>query len=139
MVFVIYWLVVLTYQDFFFFNPSDEVHLARQISLWICLIGWLLAALGSPTALLAAAGGSLLALRILPVTALWWPLSLIISQVTLFAITGSAYMDYLFEYPIFVVTDIALPVLVVMKWSRMRAAVASADDIERASLGQQSV
>jgi hypothetical protein len=134
MVFIIYWLVVLTYQDFFFFNPADEPQLARQISLWLCLMGWVLAALGSPLALLGAAGGSLVALRVLPVTALWWPVSLLISQVTLFVITGNAYMDYLFQYPIFIVTDIALPVLVVMKWSRMKAAVDSAGMAQSDSL-----
>jgi hypothetical protein len=135
MVFLIYWLVVLTYQDFFFFNPGDEPALARQISLWLCLVGWILAALGSPLALLAASGGSLVALRLLPITALWWPLSLVVSQVTLFAITGSSYLDYLFQYPIFIVTDVALPVLVVMKWSRMKTAVANADAAEMSGTG----
>jgi hypothetical protein len=128
MVFLIYLLVVLTYREFFFFNPSDEPEIARQVSLWLSFIGWVLAALGTPAAMLSASAGSLFALRLLPITALWWPTSLVISQVTFFALTGAAYVDYLFQYPIFIVTDIALPVLVLMKWRRMRQAVLDADE-----------
>ena len=129
MVFIIYWLMVLTYQDFFLFNPAEESEPMRQAALWLCLIGWLLAALGTPFILLSASAGSLLALKLLPVTALWWPASIVISQVTLFASTGQSYLDYLFEYPIFVVTDIALPTLVLMKWSRMKQAMTEAKHI----------
>lgn len=132
MVFIVYWLMVLTYQDFFLFNPAEETELVRQVALWLCLIGWLLAALGTPLALFSASAGSLMALRIVPITALWWPASIIISQVTLFVNTGQSYLDYLFEYPIFVLTDIALPVLVLMKWSRMKQAVAEAGHLASA-------
>ena len=126
MVFITYWMTVLTFQDFFLFNPAEATEPMRQAALWLCLIGWLLAALGSPLAMMSASAGSLLALRLLPITALWWPASIIISQITLFVSDGRSYLDYLFQYPIFVVTDVALPILVLMKWSRMKQAVTEA-------------
>jgi hypothetical protein len=70
-------------------------------------------------------------LRIVPYTTLVWPVAIVLAQISAFAETGESYLDYLFEYPIFVLTDIALPVFIIFKWSDMRTAVARAEiDIE---------
>jgi len=131
MTFVIYWLMALTFQDFFFFDPSDATGIFRQTTLWIALFAWLSVALATPLALLYATSGSLLALRIVPYTTLVWPVAIVLAQISAFAETGESYLDYLFEYPIFVLTDIALPVFIIFKWSDMRTAVARAEiDIE---------
>lgn len=120
MVFIIYWAVIFTYTDFFWFQPWESSEIVRQISLWLCLTGWLVASIGSPLALFAIAAGSKKALNFLPVTALWWPASVLISQVVVFAETGESYLGYLFVYPIFILTDIAVPIFLLIKWSRIK-------------------
>ena len=126
MVAIIYWMMVLTYQDFFLFNPADAEGVFRQTTLWLSLIGWIVAAIGTPIAMLSATSGSIFGLNALPVTATWWPVSIVLAQISAFEQTGETYLDYIFEYPVFVITDIALPVLILLKWSRMRQAIAEA-------------
>lgn len=126
MVAVIYWMMVLTYQDFFLFNPADAEGIFRQTTLWLSLIGWIVAAIGTPIAMLSATSGSMIGLNVLPITATWWPISIVLSQISAYEQTGQTYLDYIFEYPVFVITDIALPVLILLKWSRMRQAITEA-------------
>lgn len=120
MVFVIYWAVIFTYTDFFWFQPWESSELVRQLSLWLCLIGWITASIGTPLTLFAISAGSLKALTFLPITALWWPASVLISQVVVFTTTGESYLNYLFVYPIFILTDIAIPIFLLIKWSRIK-------------------
>lgn len=127
MVAVIYWMMVLTYQDFFLFNPADAEGIFRQTTLWLSLGGWIVAAIGTPIAMLSATSGSMLGLNVLPITATWWPISIVLSQISAFEQTGETYLDYIFEYPVFVITDIALPVLILLKWSNMKQAIAEAE------------
>lgn len=62
---------------------------------------------------------------------LHWPVAIVLAQISAYAETGESYLDYLFEYPIFVLTDIALPIFILFKWSDMRTAVARAEiDLE---------
>lgn len=126
MVFVIYLLMILTYQDFFLFNPASGDSVARDLSLWICLVGWISATFLSPLAILGIARGSKVGLRAMPYLVLIWPLSIIISQITVYAETGVAYIDYLFNYPVFVITDIALPIFLMVKWNNVRRRVLKA-------------
>ena len=120
MVFIIYWVVIFTYTDFFWFQPWESSEVVRQISLWLCLVGWIVASIGTPLALFAIAAGSKRALNFVPVTALWWPASVLISQVVVFTETGDSYLGYLFVYPIFLLTDIAIPIFLLIKWSRIK-------------------
>lgn len=128
MVFVIYWLMVLTYPNFFIFQPGDAPEVLRQISLWLSLIGWLLAAVATPILLFSAAGGNKVSLRFIPITAMWWPASLIFSQLTIIYLTGQSYINYIVDYPIFLVTDVAIPLLVMWKWSQLKESVNSLID-----------
>jgi hypothetical protein len=127
MTFIIYWLMVFTFQDFFLFNPAEGNGLFREVTLWLALGGWLVAAIGSPIALLLVSQGSLRALNFLPFTALLWPVSVVLAQISAYADTGESYLGYLFDYPVFVVTDIALPAFILVKWSRMRETLARAE------------
>lgn len=120
MVFIIYWSVIFTYTDFFWFQPWESSEVVRQLSLWLCLIGWIVASVGTPLALLAIAAGSKRALNFVPITVLWWPVSVLISQVVVFTETGESYLGYLLIYPIFILTDIAIPIFLLIKWSRIK-------------------
>lgn len=126
MIFIIYLLMILTYQDFFLFDPSSGESTARDISLWICLVGWISATFFSPISILGIANGSKNALRLMPYLVLIWPLSILIAQITVYAETGVAYIDYLFNYPVFVITDIALPIFLMIKWNNVRRSVLKA-------------
>lgn len=70
--------------------------------------------------LFAISAGSNRALNFLPITSLWWPISVLISQVVVFAETGESYLGYLFVYPVFLLTDIVIPIFLLIKWSRIR-------------------
>ena len=120
MVFITYWSVIFTYTDFFWFQPWESEEFVRQITLWLCLIGWLIAAIFSPLALFAVSAGYTKALKFIPVTALWWPASVLISQVVVYSETGESYLGYLFLYPVFILTDIAIPVFLIFQWSKIR-------------------
>ncbi|MFM8253733.1 MAG: hypothetical protein ACKN9O_00670 [Actinomycetota bacterium] len=41
-------------------------------------------------------------------------------EVVVFAETGESYLGYLFIYPIFLLTAIALPIFLLIKWSRIK-------------------
>ena len=120
MVFITYWSVIFTYTDFFWFQPWESEEFVRQITLWLCLIGWLIAAIFSPLALFAVSAGYTKALKFIPVTALWWPASVLISQVVVYSETGESYLGYLVLYPVFILTDIAIPVFLIFQWSKIR-------------------
>ena len=120
MVFITYWSVIFTYTDFFWFQPWESEEFVRQITLWLCLIGWLIAAIFSPLALFAVSAGYTKALKFIPVTALWWPASVLISQVVVYSETGESYLGYLLLYPVFILTDIAIPVFLIFQWSKIR-------------------
>ena len=120
MTFLIYWLMVLTFPNFFIINPTAEENLSRQIALWLCLIGWLLQSLITPIMLWKISNGFLYPMKWLPITALWWPVSIVIAQMTAFVQTNTAFLSYLVDYPIFVLTDIALPAFVMWKWYEVR-------------------
>ena len=120
MVFITYWSVIFTYTDFFWFQPWESEEFVRQVTLWLSLIGWLVAAILSPLTLFAVSAGYTRALRYIPITALWWPISVLISQVVVYSQTGESYLGYLIIYPVFILTDIAIPVYLVYQWSRVR-------------------
>ena len=120
MVFITYWSVIFTYTDFFWFQPWESEEFVRQITLWLCLIGWLIAAIFSPLALFAVSAGYTKALKFIPVTALWWPVSVLISQVVVYSETGESYLGYILLYPVFILTDIAIPVFLIFQWSKIR-------------------
>ena len=120
MVFITYWSVIFTYTDFFWFQPWESEEFVRQITLWLCLIGWLIAAIFSPLALFAVSAGYTKALKFIPVTALWWPASVLISQVVVYSETGESYLGYLLLYTVFILTDIAIPVFLIFQWSKIR-------------------
>ena len=120
MMLVCFWLIVATLPDFFFINPTGTDSQIRRAELVLSTIGWVLLSTGSPALLFFYSAGKKGARKFLPVTALWWPISLVISQVTVYILEGSFYLDYLIKFPIFIFTDIILPIFVMMLWHDLR-------------------
>lgn len=118
----LFWLVVATYPSFFFFNPFAEKDSLRSLMLTISTIGWILIAIGPAILFGLFAIGYSRALRLLPIAALLWPTSLFINHISLAIQNGKWYTGYLLDYPIFVATDILLPVLLMAVWAELRPA-----------------
>ncbi len=120
MMLIVYWLIVATLPDFFFISPTGEGSQLRRAQLILSTIGWVLASTVAPIALFLYASGFHRARNILPYTALVWPVSLIISQVTVYILDGSFYFEYLIKFPIFIYTDLVLPILILLMWHDLR-------------------
>lgn len=123
MMMMCFWLIIATLPDFFFINPSGTASEVRRAELVLSTIGWVLISTGAPILLFCYSAGLRGARRYLPITALWWPVSLLISQVTVYILDGAFYFDYLIKYPIFIFTDVVLPIFVMMLWHDLREEV----------------
>ena len=120
MMLIVYWLIIATLPDFFFVNPTGEELQLRRAELILSTFGWILMSTVAPIALFLYASGFHKARHILPYTALVWPVSLLISQATVYVLDGAFYFDYLFKFPIFIYTDIVLPIFILMIWHDLR-------------------
>lgn len=119
-IFIIFWLVVITFPSFFFFNPLDEPDMVRRVELTISTIGWISLSTFVPITLFVFAEGLRKAKHVILFLGLIYPLSLIASQVTIYMRTGSPYLNYLVDFPIFIFTDIILPILIVFIWRDLK-------------------
>lgn len=79
----------------------------------------------APIALFLYASGYHKARHVLPYTALVWPVSLLISQATVYILDGGFYFEYLFKFPIFIFTDIFLPIFILLIWHDLRETVSA--------------
>lgn len=117
-------LVVATYPSFFFFNPFENGDPIRSTVLSISTLGWIQILVGPAVIFTLYAVGFPKLLRALPYVATFWPASLILNHISLFIQEGRWFTGYLLDYPIFIATDILLPVLLVAVWFEMRPVIA---------------
>lgn len=117
---IFYWLVVATYPAFFFFNPFDEPWWPRQLGLLLSLAGWVAIAILPAAVLFAYALGNSKRLWILPTVAIFWPATVIFNQLLLAAKDGQWYLDYLINTPVFIATDVVLPMLLLVLYSDLK-------------------
>ncbi|MEY4061294.1 MAG: hypothetical protein RIQ31_956 [Actinomycetota bacterium] len=89
--------------------------------LTLAMAGWLLIANGPLVVFALYAMGKYSVIRLLPVVALTWPIALIINHVSLFISDGVWYTGYLLDYPIFVATDLLLPLFLMSVWLELKA------------------
>lgn len=120
MMLIVYWLIIATLPDFFFVNPTGEATQLRRAELILSTIGWVLSSTVAPILLFLYASGFHRARNFLPITALLWPISLFISQSTMYILDGDFYLDYLLKYPIFIYTDVVLPIFIMVVWWDLR-------------------
>lgn len=114
------WLIVFTFPSFFFVNPFAAEGLLRTLNLLLSLAGWVVLATVPSIMLLLFASGRRHAIRFMPFAVLLWPASLIFSHLVVYRDTKTWYGTYLIDYPIFGFTDIALPLTLMLIWSRLR-------------------
>ena len=116
-----FWLIVATFPKFFLVNPTNQDDPLRRAELVLSTVGWLLLSTIAPLILFVYSRGTHSVIKLLPLTALVWPISLTISQLTSYVQTGYFYLEYLTKFPIFIYTDIVLPILVLIVWIDLRA------------------
>lgn len=118
----LFWLVVATYPTFFLFNPLAEPDALRATLLTITTVGWVSISSAPIAIFVLFAFGKVNALKLLPWAALIWPASLLVNHIALFIQKGAWYTGYLVDYPIFIATDILLPILLMAVWVELRPA-----------------
>jgi hypothetical protein len=116
----IVWLIIFTFPDFYFINPLDATSFIRKVTLSLSTLGWIIQGTVPPLLILLYASGMRRAINWLWAGALFWPVSLLISQVTNYVDNQYWYGDYLTDYPILGFTDIALPLILMYLWTRLR-------------------
>lgn len=116
----VFLLVVATFPAFFFFNPSEQTDGLRLVILVLSTIAWITLALGPAIIFIFVALGRQRAINALPYVALFWPLMLVINHLQLLIGYGNAYLEYLVNFPIFWVTDVLLPLLLIILWFEFR-------------------
>lgn len=114
------WLTIFTFPDFYFINPFDATTIVRKVTLLLSTIGWIVQGTLPPALILLYASDRRRAIDWLWLGALFWPVSLLISQVTNYIENEFWYGDYLTDYPILGFTDIALPLCLMYLWTRLR-------------------
>lgn len=116
----VFLLVVATFPTFFIFDPALIDNSLRLIILLLSTLAWISIALGPVVVFGFLAAGKNKAIHALPFIALFWPVMIVINHLELWVSTGNAYMSYLIEFPIFFITDVLTPVLLVAFWLEYR-------------------
>lgn len=121
MIFLTFWLVIATFPNFYFINPQNQADSLRRLELILSTLGWISISTLAPILLMIYSFGHLGAIKLLPITALIWPTSLVIAQATSYVQTGYFYFEYLSNFPILIYTDIILPLLIMIIWFDLKS------------------
>ena len=110
---IAFWLVILTFPNFFFYNPfetEDAVFRVEQIFstfAWICsatlplIFAWVTSLNGKSTKPLFVVAVSL------------WPFSILLIQITS-AVRGLGFYSYLGAFPVLALTDLIAPLFLIL-------------------------
>lgn len=112
----VFTLIVFTFPVFFFFDPAQQNDLARQSILILCTLAWVVLAVGPAVVFSLVALGRRHAIDALPYIAIPWPLMLVVNHLHLAITTGNAYVEYLANFPVFIITDLLIPGLLIVLW-----------------------
>jgi len=117
--FAFYWGVIGTFPEFYFINPFIEEP-SRAAALVLLIIGWVSISTFVPIVLFQFGAGRYRAISVLPYFVGIWPLSIAIAQIERAIVTGQSYITYLVETPLFLVTDLIVPISLLALWLRLR-------------------
>jgi hypothetical protein len=119
-IFIVFWLVVITFPSFFFFNPFNEPDTVRKVELALSTFGWISLSTLVPLLLFVFSEGMRRVRNLVLFFGMIYPVSLIASQITIFMREGKPYLGYLWDFPIFIFTDVILPILVIFLWHDLK-------------------
>lgn len=105
-------LQILTFPTFFFLNPfANSLSILLTVAQVATMIGWVVLLLAPPVLIaLRERVGKRFTLY-LSIAALVWPAALLLVRFAVLSLTGDPAINYLFNFPIFIFSDIAVPIL----------------------------
>jgi hypothetical protein len=105
-------LQILTFPTFFFLNPfANSLSLFLTVAQVATMVGWIVLVLAPPVLIaLRERVGKRFTLY-LSIAALVWPAALLLVRFAVLGLTGDPAINYLFNYPIFIFSDIAVPII----------------------------
>jgi hypothetical protein len=116
---LVFVLHVLTYKSFFFINPFSAVTPWLAFEQTLSMVGWVCLTIFPPF-ILAFRDRIQSFNSIFLLSWVVWPVALVLIRVSLLASTGNPFITYLATYPIFIFTDIVVPVIYFVIWRNNR-------------------
>ena len=117
---IVFILVVLTYNAFFFINPMNALTPWLAGEQVLSMIGWISFILVVPVIKFLGARTPSLR-RIGLVSWLVWPAALILIHLSLWVTAGNPFLGYLVTYPIFFFTDVIAPLIYFLMWRNQKS------------------
>ena len=112
-IFAIYWGVITTFSEFYLINPFTQNSPWLVFSQSLMILGWVSISTVAPILLFQFGSGSYGVISLLPYFVAIWPISIGVSQVVNIALTGQNYLRYLIDTPLFLVTDLVIPIALI--------------------------
>jgi hypothetical protein len=117
---VVLLLITLTYPSFFFFNPFEAGISIHTLLQALSLLGWI-TLISVPVFILnKRVHFDGMVQLIFLVSVLIWPAGILLIRVMLMINTSDPHLLYLFEHPVFIVSDVIVPAIYVMMWAQFR-------------------
>ncbi len=107
-----FWLTILTYPGFFFFDPLQTVDPVFRVEQLLSTCGWILASIFPMLFSWLTLINNRSTERLYLVSVLLWPASVLIIQITML-VQGFGFYAYLGSYPILAFSDLFAPVFLV--------------------------
>jgi hypothetical protein len=118
-IFAFYWSVITSFPEFYFVNPSNEEP-ARAVAIVFLIIGWFSISTLAPIVLFQFGAGKYRTIAALPYVVAVWPVSILVAQIERMVTTGQNYLSYLIDTPLFLATDLIIPLALISLWLRLR-------------------
>jgi hypothetical protein len=113
---ITYFLVFVTYAQFFTFVPTSQENLGFGYLLVASSICWVLAMLVPVVSWMVGSTFSRWKTVAYFAGVFAWPVSVAVIQSYLAMTAGTAFFGYLFNYPIFALTDLIYPMAYLLLW-----------------------
>ena len=118
-IFAFYWSVITSFPEFYFVNPNNEEP-ARAVAIVFLIIGWFSISTLAPIVLFQFGAGKYRTIAAMPYVVAVWPVSILVAQIERIVTTGQSYLSYLIDTPLFLATDLIIPLALISLWLRLR-------------------
>ena len=108
-------LMTATFPAFFFYATFANGISMLSIGQALTQVAWVALIVVPPAVAFFAQKHSKAARNVLIFGGLFWPGTLVLVHVTLAVTTGNPYLSYLLQYPIFLFSDVLLPIFLVWR------------------------
>jgi hypothetical protein len=113
-------LMTLTFIGFFFANPFGSGFTFLGLIQAISTLGWISLIVVPPFVLYPRKDANPAKSVWFLIATLLWPASVLAIRITLLVQSGNPYLGYLVQYPLFLFSDIFVPVVYILIWRGSR-------------------